>query len=93
MTIDHEIDLSTKVPEILAKGIEVLIYSGDQDFICNWMGGHAWTENLKWSGQKEFQKQELKEFEIDGVAAGAVKSHQNLQFMRVYNAGHQVPMD
>lgn len=28
--------MRTKVGELLADGMQVLIYSGDQDFICNW---------------------------------------------------------
>ena len=28
-----------------------LVYSGDQDFICNYVGGQAWTLNMDWSGK------------------------------------------
>jgi len=28
--------------------IEVLVYSGDKDWICNWRGGEAWTHDTKW---------------------------------------------
>ena len=28
-----------------------LVYSGDQDFICNYLGGQAWTLNMDWSGK------------------------------------------
>ncbi len=31
--------------------LEVLVYSGDKDFICNWRGGEAWTAATKWSGK------------------------------------------
>mmetsp|Transcript_38376 Transcript_38376/g.36739 ORF Transcript_38376/g.36739 Transcript_38376/m.36739 type:complete len:122 (-) Transcript_38376:252-617(-) len=35
--------------DILDSGdIDVLIYHGDKDFICNWRGGEAWTEALVW---------------------------------------------
>lgn len=31
--------------------VEVLVYSGDQDWICNWRGGEAWTHATKWNGK------------------------------------------
>lgn len=33
----------------LAGEIAVLVYYGDKDFICNWMGGLAWTFSIKLS--------------------------------------------
>mmetsp|Transcript_38133 Transcript_38133/g.50050 ORF Transcript_38133/g.50050 Transcript_38133/m.50050 type:complete len:156 (+) Transcript_38133:744-1211(+) len=35
---------------LLDAGVPVLIYSGDMDYICNWMGGFAWTNALVWDG-------------------------------------------
>lgn len=32
--------------------LEVLVYSGDKDWICNWRGGEAWTSATKWSGKE-----------------------------------------
>lgn len=36
--------------QLLDHDMPVLIYSGDKDYICNWMGGLAWTEALEWKG-------------------------------------------
>ena len=36
--------------------VSVLAYYGDQDFICNWKGGEAWTQALVWDYQNEFNK-------------------------------------
>jgi cathepsin A (carboxypeptidase C) len=47
-------NLGTKIPGILEKGLEVLVYSGDKDFVCNWRGGEAWTKAVEWSGQASF---------------------------------------
>ena len=42
---------------LLNLGIPVLIYNGDQDFICNWRGGEMWTNALVWDYQDEFNKE------------------------------------
>lgn len=34
--------------------VEVLVYSGDKDWICNWRGGEAWTHATKWKSQADF---------------------------------------
>ena len=33
--------------------VRVLVYSGDQDFICNWEGGKAWLREMKWQHQDQ----------------------------------------
>ena len=60
-------DLSGNVKYLLESGTKVLIYSGDRDFICNWRGGEAWTNNLNWHGQEKFQSAEYKEWSYQGV--------------------------
>ncbi|KAK5948908.1 hypothetical protein OHC33_009994 [Knufia fluminis] len=84
------------VPGILEK-IPVLIYAGDADFICNWLGNQAWSEALDWPGHKDFAKAEMKDLRIDGEKSGRkigeVKSHGNFTFMRIHAAGHMVPLD
>ncbi|KAH7267208.1 Alpha/Beta hydrolase protein [Fusarium redolens] len=80
------------VPNVLDK-IPVLIYAGDADFICNWLGNQAWTDKLQWSGQKDFSHAKIKNLEHNGKEYGKVKSSGNFTFMQIYGAGHMVPMD
>ncbi|PBP22713.1 putative carboxypeptidase Y [Diplocarpon rosae] len=81
------------VPEILEE-IPVLIYAGDADFICNWLGNQAWTEALDWPGQKGFNEAEIKDIELDsGDKYGKIKNSGNFTFLQIFGAGHMVPMD
>ncbi|KAL7626198.1 hypothetical protein AAE478_002968 [Parahypoxylon ruwenzoriense] len=81
------------VPDII-KQIPVLIYAGDADYICNWLGNKAWSEALDWPGKKGFNAAELKNLEVSGSEAyGQVKSSGNFTFMRIYQAGHMVPFN
>lgn len=46
-----------------------------------------------WSGQKDFVSAPTFPFSVDGVEVGLQKSHGQLMFLKVNNAGHMVPMD
>ncbi|CZT03601.1 Carboxypeptidase Y homolog A [Rhynchosporium agropyri] len=81
------------VPSILEQ-IPVLIYAGDADFICNWLGNQAWTNALEWPGQKDFNKAEIKDIKLDsGDKYGKIKHSGNFTFLQIFGAGHMVPMD
>merc|ERR1711939_223434 len=63
-------DYQMKIPDQLAGGIRVLIYAGDQDFICNWLGNHAWVNELPWAHQGEFASAPVTNWTVAGEAAG-----------------------
>jgi cathepsin A (carboxypeptidase C) len=90
---DWVTNLSNKIANILESGLEVLVYSGDKDFVCNWRGGESWTSNVPWSGKSEFNNNKYAEWNVAGKPAGALKEFKNFHFLRVFNAGHMVPMD
>lgn len=85
-----------ELPPLLKDGVRVLIYSGDADFICNWMGNKAWTVELPWHGKDHFKAAE----DVDwlspaGKKVGELRSTEDGQFafLRVAGAGHMVPYD
>ena len=78
-----------QIMEMLEAGVSILVYSGDKDLICNYMGGEDWTNALQWSGQKQFRSLIYRPYET----YGQYKSYNGLTFFRVYGAGHMVPMD
>lgn len=80
------------VAEVLDYGVPVLIYAGDKDFICNWLGNHAWSDALEYSGHDGFSKTPLRPWITKyGEYAGEVKNYGHFTFLRVFNAGHMVP--
>jgi cathepsin A (carboxypeptidase C) len=87
---------------LLEDDIRVLIYAGDVDYICNWMGNKAWTVGLPWSGHEEFSAaKDVSWVYGEGTSvtgglvrsASAAKGEGSLTFLQVYEAGHMVPMD
>lgn len=90
---DWMLDLSPKVTDILNEGLDVLVYSGDKDFICNWRGGEKWSNEVDWTSAKDYSKVEYEDWMVESKAAGQLKSFKNLKFLRVYDAGHMVPMN
>lgn len=83
------------VTELLQQGLPVLIYAGDKDFICNWLGNQAWTDNLPWDYSEDFSKQPIRTWvsQTTGKKAGEVKNYKNFTFLRVYDGGHMLPFD
>ena len=85
---DMDRDCGPMVEKVLNMGLNVLVYNGDKDFICNWLGGFAWVNSLNWKYSQEFVDTPLVPRK-----GGEYKSLNNLEFFRIYEAGHMVPLD
>jgi len=96
---DWMLDYEQDVALLLESNVRVLIYAGEYDFICNWEGNFAWTMGLEWPGQMLYEKAANMTWSVGGTPAGMVKAvnaSNNLgsfTFLKVFNAGHMVPMD
>ncbi len=87
-------DYQSTIPPMLADGIRVLIYAGDQDFVCNWLGNQAWTLAMDWAGKASYNAAAVEPWKGDGgKPGGELRSYGNFSFLRVYAAGHMVPLD
>ncbi|KND94070.1 Carboxypeptidase Y-like protein A [Tolypocladium ophioglossoides CBS 100239] len=91
---DWMLPIHRSIPRILEQ-IPVLIYAGDADFICNWLGNRAWTNALEWPGKEAFSKAKVEPLRsVRGKADyGNVKTAQKFAFVQIYQAGHMVPAD
>ncbi|CAH9097378.1 unnamed protein product [Cuscuta epithymum] len=84
-----------EVDQLLAKGIQVTVYSGQLDVICATKGTEAWIKKLKWEGLEAFLRLERSPIYCgsDKTTRGFFKSYKNLHFYWVLGAGHYVPLD
>ena len=78
---------------VLDKGVQVLIFTGQFDLVCNHLGVEALLAALPWTGQADWQKAETSVWVVDRSPAGYVKVARNLQALVVLDSGHMVPMD
>jgi carboxypeptidase D len=44
----------TLIPSIIERGVPVMLFHGDQDLICNYIGAERLIENMAWNGYKGF---------------------------------------
>jgi cathepsin A (carboxypeptidase C) len=83
------------IPDQLAAGIKVLMYAGDQDYICNWLGNQAWTLALDWPHHDDFNTAPMANWTTPeaNTTIGQMRTSNGFSFLRVYDAGHMVPRD
>ncbi|KAG2214852.1 hypothetical protein INT46_000150 [Mucor plumbeus] len=94
-TGDGSKDYSKHVAETLEAGVRVLLYVGEMDWICNWIGNLAWSLDMEWSGKQGYNESPTEKWfsDLTGNHAGDVRTFENLTFLRIFDAGHMVPYD
>ena len=91
--VDWMHSFEESIPALLASKVRVLVYAGEMDYICNYMGNKAWTLALPWAGKAAFNAAGDHPWLVDGKQAGLARSAQGFTFLQVHNAGHMVPLD
>ncbi|PWY99086.1 hypothetical protein BCV70DRAFT_123712 [Testicularia cyperi] len=90
-------DSSALLPELVEDGIRLLIYAGEADFMCNYMGNLEWMQNLETSYLADFNNGTAQAWNVDGKPAGLVRKGGhgagNVAFIQIYEAGHMMMAD
>eukprot|EP00124_Ichthyophonus_hoferi_P000088 Ihof_evm8s3 gene=Ihof_evmTU8s3 len=87
-TVDFLQSFEDDVKLLLRKGKQVLIYAGEDDFICNYLGNKAWVSRMDWPYKSEWNQKPDARWLVNGEEHGLVRSYGNLTFLQVYDAGH-----
>ncbi|KAK7062247.1 carboxypeptidase [Favolaschia claudopus] len=80
------------LPKVLER-IPVLLFAGDQDLICNYVGQEAMIQAMEWNGAKGLGKVQTETWNVAGAAAGTWVSSRNLTYTKIFNASHMAPFD
>lgn len=71
------------------QGVNIVLYYGDADFLCNWIGGQSVADEIDAPGYREAGYQNLST--SDGVVHGRVRQSARFAWVQIYNASHSVP--
>jgi carboxypeptidase D len=81
------------LPSITEK-IPVMLFHGNLDIICNYIGAESMIKKLNWGGQIGFSPDLMADdWVYDNKTVGYIKSERNLTFVNVFDASHMVPYD
>ncbi|KAK2465009.1 hypothetical protein APHAL10511_003085 [Amanita phalloides] len=87
-------DARTLLPQLAAlvdSKLKILIWAGDADINCNWLGGWASMQAMDWYGQDKLSCTQFTNLTMDGKAVGQYVNVDNFSFARIFAAGHEVP--
>lgn len=89
---------SVKLLPDLLRQVPILLFAGDKDLICNYMGIEELINNLEFNGGKGFETTTgvwapRQEWLFEGEPAGMYQEARNLTYLRFYNSSHMVPFD
>jgi len=77
------------VKKLVEQGIYFVMYNGDADYNCNWLGNQVVADNIEAPGFSSAGFENVST--SDGVVHGQVKQSDTFAFVRVYESGHEVP--
>ncbi|CAI7666858.1 unnamed protein product [Penicillium bialowiezense] len=95
---EHSVPSVNLLPGLIESGINILLFSGDKDLICNHIGTETLIHNMKWKGGTGFETSPgvwapRHDWSFEGEPAGIYQYARNLTYVLFYNSSHMVPFD
>ncbi|KAF1911046.1 carboxypeptidase S1 [Ampelomyces quisqualis] len=86
---DRESGTIEACQKLLDAGVQVMLYYGDADYNCNWMGGLSVADEINAEGYNDAGFTNITT--SDNIVHGQVKQSSLFSFLRIYESGHEVP--
>merc|ERR1719300_1650897 len=88
-----DIDMTPYYQQVLAKQKRVLVYNGDADMACNFLGDEWFVDRLNLKMVRPRGEWTYTDQTKNKQVAGFAKTFQDLTFVTIKGAGHMVPTD
>lgn len=75
--------------KLVDQGVTVVMYTGDADYNCNWLGGQKVASEVNAPGYEHAGYVNITT--PDDVVHGQVRQAGHFAFVRIYESGHEVP--
>lgn len=79
----------TDMKKLIDANLTVVMYFGDADYNCNWLGGEVVSHEIGAPGYEKAGYTDI--ISSDGIVHGQVKQAGKFSFLRIYESGHEVP--
>ena len=97
MNCDQPLSMLHDLGLLLDQGHRVLLYAGESDYNCNFLGTEALVREIPWKGQGDFNASYRKLWKPSVMGgknpAGFVNENGPLTLLVISNCGHLVPFD
>lgn len=93
MLRDGSLSILSDLSYLVDQGVPTILYYGDLDYICNWIGGEVLSNAVEWKKAAQFQQTPYKDWHANNKVAGKYKRVDNYTFLIMYDAGHLAPLD
>lgn len=80
-----------ELSSVVRSGVQTLMWAGDADAACDWMGNLEAANAVEYSGHNKFKSKAVSNYTVNGVVKGTFKTVGKLSWLRVFDAGHEVP--
>lgn len=89
---------SIKLLPTLLEKVPIVLFSGDKDLICNYLGTESIINNMQWNGATGMELSPgttapRHDWTFEGEAAGIYQTARNLTYVKFFNSSHMVPFD
>jgi len=86
-------DMTAQYHKAISKGLRVLVYNGDVDMACNFLGDEWFVSSLHPEGEKERKTWYYQAEDKTKQVAGWFKDYKQITLATIRGAGHMVPTD
>jgi carboxypeptidase D len=78
------------IPGILAAGVQVMMFAGAEDLICNYKGIERMLDHMHWGGVTGMGNSTREGWSLNGTKVGEWQEARNMTYVKVREVSHWV---